>query len=78
MITRAHSRCEGFFIRRNHWRELMMKNESFHSQIKIKTIDFYENIWGLVDEVKKKTKKKILRRKDMSHVIMLEDDDLLN
>lgn len=27
MITRAYNFCEGFYIRKNHWRNLMMENE---------------------------------------------------
>ena len=56
----------------------MKKNEGISAQIKIDAINFYEKIWSIVSDAKKKMKKKMLRRKDFQHVITLDDPDLLS
>lgn len=77
MMVRAKSKCDGFYMHQGIWLKLMNKYPGIKAQINIDAINFYEKIWKLVNMVKNKIKKKMLRRKDYQHVITLEDPDLL-
>lgn len=77
MLVRAFSRCEGYFIRIDAWKRIMRKYPNFVHDINYRAIKQYETIWTECNRVKQLEKKKMLKRRDFKHIIMLDDQDTI-
>ena len=77
MLVRAFDRCEGYFIRIDAWKRTMRKYPNFVHDINYRAIKQYEIIWTECNRVKQLEKKKMLKRRDFKHIIMLDDQDTI-